>query len=392
MALHCFVVAPAGHGPKVAMLVARAQQLGLSVDIVSGLESLSAQRAFSQTRHPLVLLADVGSDCQLAADALQFAGSQASHAYLVYVSDSIDPDIYKQLLRTQAADWSKWELVSLELPDVIKQMLGDDVPLASNAKILSFFPSKGGVGNTTLAIEVAISLATMRSRRSSRIALLDLNLDGGTLADALDIEARFDLHEIAGHPERLDNQLIDVFASRHSDRLDVFATPPRRATSGEIAPQMIFTMLDLLASRYDVILIDMPNQHLPWNHNLLLGSDMVILSGTSTVPALKQIHAKLALLDELKFSDGKIAVIVNQCEKSLLGQVVRRKEIDRALPGRQLFFIRDDAATVRAAANAGRPLIELSFNSHVSNDIRKLVGWIAPTIGMSDAAKSDKVR
>ena len=374
------------------MLVAWAQQLGLPVDIVSGLESLIAQRAFSQAKHPLVLLADIGSDRQLAADAVQFAGSQAGHAYLVYVSDSIDPDIYKQLLRTRAADWSKWEFVSLELPDLIKQMPGDDVPLGPSAKILSFFPSKGGVGNTTLAIEVAISLAMMRNRGGARIALLDLNLDGGTLADALDIEARFDLHEIASHPERLDNQLIDVFASRHSDRLDVFATLPRRATNGDIAPQMIFAVLDLLASRYDVILIDMPNQHLQWNDNLLLGSDVVILSGTSTVPALKQLHAKLALLAELKISDSKIAVIVNQCEKSLLGQVVRRKEIDRALPGRQLFFIRDDVATVRAAANAGRSLIELSSNSHVSNDIRKLVGWIAPTIGIGDAAMPDKVR
>ena len=374
------------------MLVAQAQQLGLSVDIVSGLEALTSQRTFSQAKHPIVLLADTGSSRELADDALRFAGSQAGHAYLVYISDSIDPDIYKQLLRTQAADWSKWELLPFELPDLIKRLQGNDAPLSSSAKILSFYPSKGGVGNTTLAIEVAISLATLKGRRGARIALLDLNLEGGTLADALDIEARFDIHEIASHPERLDNQLIDVFASRHSDRLDVFATLPRRIATSDIAPKMIFAVLDLLASRYDVILIDMPNQHLLWNDNMLQGSDVVVLSGTSTVPALKQLRAKLALLDELKISDSKIVVIVNQCEKSLLGQVLRRKEIDRALPGRHLFFIRDDVATVRAAANAGRPLLELSSNSHVSTDIRKLVDWIAPVIGIADAAGSDKQR
>ena len=374
------------------MLVAQAQQLRMSIDIVSGLEPLTAQRAFLQAKHPIVLLADIQSNRELAADALQFAVSQAGHAYLIYVSDSIDSDLYKQLLRTQAADWTKWEFVSSELPDLINRLPGSDVPLASNAKILSFFPSKGGVGNTTLAIEVAITLSTMRSPHRARIALLDLNLDGGTMADALDIDARFDLHEIASHPERLDSQLIDVFASRHSDRLDVFATLPRRASNGDIAPQMIFAVLDLLASRYDVILIDMPNQHHIWNDNLLLGSDIVVLSGISTVPALKQLHAKLALLDELKISESKIAVIVNQCETSLVGQVLHRKEIDRALSGRQLFFIRDDVATVRAAANAGRPLVEFSSTSHVSNDIQKIVRWIAPAIGIGDRATAEKSR
>ena len=390
-ALHCFIVSPAGHSPKVALLVAQAQQLGWSVDILTSLDALISQRTFVQAKHPIVLLADTASDRELAANALHFAESQAAHAYLVYIGDSIDANIYKQLLRTQAAEWIKWDLLSFELPDVIKRFPNSNgAPPPSSAKILTFYPSKGGVGNTTLAIEVAICLATMRSYRGSRIALLDLNLEGGTLADSLNIEARFDIHEIASHPERLDNQLIDVFASRHSDRLDVFATLPRRVSAGEIAPQMIFAVLDLLSSRYDVILIDLPNHHLLWNNNLLLGSDVVILSGTSTVPALKQVRAKLALLDELKISESKIAVIINQCEKSLLGQVVRRKEISRALPGRQVFFIREDVVAVRAAANAGRPLMELSSNSYVSKDIRKLVNWIVPTIGIGDASTPEK--
>ena len=371
------------------MLAGFVQQAGFSVETVPDLDTLKLSRGFIEAARPIVLVADPASDRTLGEAVVQFAAKESGHAFLVYVSDSIEPDTYKRLVRTQAGDWTKWDLLQNEISELVKRVSSAEL-IGSSAKIISFYPSKGGVGNTTLAIEIAISIASARNRKNAKIALLDLNFEGGSLADALDIEARFDIHEIASHPERLDNQLIDVFTSRYSDWLDVFATPLRKTNSGEIAPQIVFAVLDLLASRYDVILIDIPNQHLMWSDNLLLGSDAVVVSGLSTVPALKQLAGKLARLDVLKISPNKTAIVVNQCEKTILGQIVRRKEISHALPDRRLFFVRDDVATVRAAANIGRPLMELSGGSNVSKDIRKLADWIAAVTGVPIASKSGK--
>ena len=63
-------------------------------------------------------------------------------------------------------------------------------PVERTARVLSFLPSKGGVGNTMLVVETAVCLAA-RLKRGGRVAILDLNLQGGTVADALDIEPRF---------------------------------------------------------------------------------------------------------------------------------------------------------------------------------------------------------
>ncbi len=264
------------------------QQAGFSVETVPDLVTLKSTRRFIEAARPIVLVADQAFDRTLGEAAVQFATKESGHAYLVYVSDSIEPDTYKRLVRTQAGDWSKWDLLQNEIPELIKRVSSAEMK-GTSAKIISFYPSKGGVGNTMLAIEIAVAIASARTFKNAKIALLDLNFEGGTLADSLDVEARFDIYEIANHPERLDNQLIDVFTSRYSDRLDVFATPLRTAGSGEIAPQMVFAVLDFLASRYDVILIDIPNQHLMWSDNLLQGSDVVVASGTSTVPALLDV-------------------------------------------------------------------------------------------------------
>ena len=371
------------------MLAGFVQHAGFSVETVPDLDTLKSSRGFIEATRPIVLVADPASDQAMVEAAILFAAKEVGHAYLVYVSDSIESETYKRLVRTQAGDWSKWDLLQNEIPEFIKRVSSAEL-IGSSAKIISFYPSKGGVGNTMLAIETAIAIASARTFKNAKIALLDLNFEGGTLADALDIEARFDIHEIANHPERLDNQLIDVFTSRYSDRLDVFATPLRMAGSGEIAPQLVFAVLDLLASRYDIIIIDIPNQHLMWSDNLLQGSDAVVASGTSTVPALKQLGAKLARLDVLKISPDKTAIVVNQCEKTILGQIVRRKEISHALPDRRLFFVRDDVAAVRAAANAGRSLIELSGGGNVSKDIRKIADWITAVTGVPIESKSEK--
>ena len=379
--MQCFIVALAEHTAKVAMLAGIVQREGFSVETVSDFDTLKLNPGFVKAARSIVLVADPASDLALVEAAVQFAEKESSHAYLIYVSDLIEPETYKRLLRTQAGDWSKWDLLQNEIPEIVKRFSGPEL-IGSSAKIISFFPSKGGVGNTTLTIEVAVSIASARNHKNAKIALLDLNFEGGTLADSLDIEARFDIHEIASHPERLDNQLIDVFTSRYSDRFDVFATPLQNASSNEIAPPTVFAVLDLLASRYDVILIDIPNQHLKWSDNLLQGSDAVVVSGTSTVPALKQLGAKLARLDVLKISPEKTAIVVNQCEKTILGQIVRHKEISRALPDRNLFFVRDDVAAVRAAGNVGRSLMELSGGSSVGKDIRKLAEWIAAVTGI----------
>jgi len=384
----CFIVAPDAEDSRVARLAKLAAQLGLSVSIVPELDALRERQVFVEAARPLVLLPDTGGDGALAEAAARFAQSGQSRAYLVYVSDVIAPETYKRLVRSEAAEWSKWDGLPQELGDVVQRLAGVE-PVARSAKILAFLPSKGGVGNSLLVLESAVHLAA-KNGRGGRVAVLDLNLQGGTLADALDIEPRFDLHELTERPERLDNQLIDIFASRYSDRLDIFASPLRRKSHEPLDPQMIFAVLDLIAARYDLLLLDIPHQRLPWIDNLVLGSDAVVLSGTGTVPALKQLSATLAHLDDLAIDPGKIGVVVNQCRANLFGVVARRADIAGALQRRRIFHVRADAAAVTEALNSGRPLMELLPRNRVAKDVRELATWLEEAVGPAKAAADSK--
>lgn len=373
--MQCFIVAAASLTNEADRLSLLAEKLDLAVSKTVNLSNLRVDPAFVHALGSIVVFVDPESDGALADEAIGFAQDESRRAFLIYVCEQIAPDVYKRLLRTGAGEWSNWQGVELELIGLVQRLAATELPERA-AKVVSFIPAKGGVGNTTLALESAVCLATQLKRDGRRIAVLDLNLEGGTLADALDLEARFDLREVTERPERLDNQLIDIFVSGYSETLDVFASPLRRTSATLVDPKMIFSMLDLIAGRYDLIILDIPHQSQPWIDNLVMGSDAVLVVGTGTVPALKQLVATLAYLDALSIEPDKIGIAVNHCEVNLLGRISNLRQISGVLGNRRVFFIRRDTGALAEASNAGRPVTELSPGAGVTKDMRRVAHWI----------------
>ncbi|KQP53661.1 AAA family ATPase [Methylobacterium sp. Leaf108] len=368
----CFLVAADRGDPQVRSLSKLAESLGYAPTLVAGLAALRAERSFTDARRPLVLVADVAGGT-LADAALRLAQDEQGRAFVVYVADSLSPDLYKTLVRSQAGEWIAWDTCAQELRDLTRSFASAE-PADRSARVVSFLPSKGGVGNTTLALETGIHLSARR-KSPMRVALLDLNLQGGTLADALDLTPRFEVGEIIAQPERLDEQLIDVFTSRHTPRLDVFASPPRRLDLGTVPPEIVFTLIDAIAKRYEAVLIDLPHAWVAWVDNVVQGSDAVVVSGGPSVPALRKLTQTLSHCDTLAIPAADLAVAVNACEVDLLGRVTRQAEIERPLAGRTLFRIRRDGAAANGALDAGRSLIEMAPTARISADIKALAEW-----------------
>ena len=361
---------------RVRALAGLAGRLGHAPVQLSTIAALAADARFADEVRPVVL---VVHEAEIAS-AIRLTRPGAAGPFVVAVTDSIAPEHYKELVRTGCGEWVALHAIEHELPDILAGR--DGIVLRSRtAKVISVAPSKGGSGATTVAIETAIRLATRHRRREARVALLDLNLDGGTLADVLNVEPRFDLAEIAGRLDRLDEQLVDVFTSRHASGVHVFAAPPRPAEPEALDPQIVFAFIDALSARYDWIVLDLPVVTQPWTDGLLRGSDAVVVTGGGQVPALRRLASRLTTLGGTE--GDRVAAVVNACETDLMGRVRHRAEIERALPGRRVFFVRRDGRGVTAASNAGASLMETAPNSRALRDMRRVSDWIEEMLGPS---------
>ena len=365
--MQCFMVG-AGDGEPWVALAGFAQTLGLQPTASPGLTALRGDARFTGASRSLVLVPDTASTPLDMAEAVDFAREQGGQAFVVCLADTIASADYKRLVRTGSAEWVTWRDHRDELRDLVSRLPLEGAP-GRAAPVLSFLPSKGGTGNTTLV--VAAHLATRRKRGGARVAILDLNLQGGTVADALDVEPRFDVAEIMDRPERLDEHLVDVFTSRHSKGLDVFASPVSRIGLDAINPEIIFTFIDAIAGRYDAILFDLPVQWSSWTDTLLQGSDAVVVCGGESVPALRRLAVTLAHVDGLA-----VPAVVNPVETDMLGRVARRTVIERALAKRRAFFVRRDGDSAAEALDVGRPLLAVGPNTRIARDIRRLAEWV----------------
>ena len=165
--------------------------------------------------------------------------------FFIVIGGEISARHYKQLIQFGNADWVAESGLPQEILDILarvgaaaKETLPPRQPI-----VASFLPSAGGVGNSTLAIETGIHLVQRKSMKDSRIALIDLDFHSSHVCDYLDIAPKFKVEELIAAPERLDDQLLGVFASRHSSGLEVFAAPRDRL-------QMCHLGVDALSARH----------------------------------------------------------------------------------------------------------------------------------------------
>ena len=164
--------------------------------------------------------------------------------------------------------------------------------------MVSFTPSAGGVGNSTLAIETAIHLVRAKSTKGARVALVDLDFQSSHVCDYLDIAPKFQFEEIVAAPDRLDDHLLSAFISHHPSGLDVLAASRSRFHARDLSVEALSALFDRMAQRYSTIIIDLPLSVHSWTLPLLAASKGILVTGLNTIPGLRQIEETMRALRE----------------------------------------------------------------------------------------------
>ena len=301
--------------------------------------------------------------------------------FFIFVSKEISATDYKRLLRGGGADWASLKDAPQEIHDIIARTgeTGPAAPATGGAKpiIGAFVPSSGGVGNTTMALETALQLKADKRTRDRRICLFDLDIQTSHVCDYLDIEPRLQLRQIIESPKRLDEQLFELFVSRHSSGIDVLASARNRRDPIEPTVAAFDALFGLIAPRYDIVILDFPPFWANWTNQILSVCDLVVVTGLNTVPGLRQVADLLAALRSLETIPPKIVVGLNRCEPRLLGGVARSQHIGRLLSGETVLTVRDDDVTATQAVNTGVPAAIDSPSSKISKDIRGFAALFA---------------
>ncbi len=306
-------------------------------------------------------------------------------APVIVLTDSFDPSIMRALMQMRVADF----LCKPVKPDealraALKLISARNEAARSDAHITCFIPAAGGVGNTTLAVESAIQL-TRRGGERERTCLVDLDFTNEACADFLDLEPRLDLAEVGPRGERLDLQLLEALCSRHKSGLSLVASPAQPAQELDIDVDAIMRLLDVVAMRYDHVVIDLPRTWRPWTDAILGASNRIYVVTDMTVPGLRFARRLSDKIAERLDGPVQPQVIVNRFTSGV-GNGLRASDVEKALNGSYAGSVGNNYGLVREAIDRGLALEDVRPNNNVSADIaRILFSETAPTTWKSRA-------
>lgn len=312
---------------------------------------------------------------------IDISGRYREQAFFILVSKEISASDYKRLLRSGGLDWTSADASVQEILEIISRQrptLSDAGAQSKKPTVVAFLPSAGGVGNTTIALEVAIQSKVAKASRPWRTCYVDLDFQTSHACDFLDLEPRLQIQEIIDQPERLDQQLFDLFASHHASGLDVFAAPRSHMDLCTINLTALDLFLGMISTSYDYVFIDLPVTWFGWTVPVLENSDVIMVTGLNTIPGLRQLKGTVEAASEVKKPSAQISIVLNRVKQSLFGGIERRAHADSVLAGQELFFVREDpdaidrlnTGTSAAQTKSGRAVKDFAALASYCSDIK----------------------
>jgi pilus assembly protein CpaE len=237
-------------------------------------------------------------------------------------------------------------------------------------KLIVVMGSKGGVGTTSIAVNLAVQLSTFARKRT---ALLDFACPLGNVHLLLDVQPRFSIRDAVDSMDRLDSHFFTGLLTHHKSGLDVLCGTSHPEEWQTIPIPPLERIVNVAQNAFDVVLVDMGSQFSSEWASVLRSSRMILIVAEANVPSLWSLERRLLALSGLGISPDRTRIIINRWHKSddeTLDSI--QKEIHRPI----FACVPNDFRKASQAINLGVPLID-NHNNVLNDRYRAIAGQIA---------------
>lgn len=233
-------------------------------------------------------------------------------------------------------------------------------------QLITVFSKTGGVGVTTLAVNLGVALAQGEAKRA---ALVDLNLQHGDAASLLNLEPRYSIVDACESGDHVDSDKLQSCMSPHPSGLSILSEPQHPAASNEVSAHQTQSVLHQLKAIYPYVLVDTPHIFEPRVMAALNLSTTILLTMVASIPALRSAKNTLAYFRELGYSSNKVKLVINRVSRN---DRIETKEIARTLDYETFWTLPNNYMAAYDALNAGTPLVTEKRLSNVAKSILEM--------------------
>ncbi len=289
---------------------------------------------------------------------------------LIVCGPVADPEAMRLAMRAGARDYLPDNTSESDLIASVARVHGDLLRARTSltAKLVVVVNGKGGSGASFLATNLAHGLVV---DGSSRVTLVDLDLQFGGLYRYLDLKPKVGFLEAMEAADELDEVSALAFTCEHASGLRLLAAPSKFLTSANsLSIDRLDSVMDAYLSLNDFLVVDTPARLDLVTELIFTRADNILLVTQQSLPHIQDSARQIQLLtSEIGISRKRISVVVNRWSKN---SEIQADDIKKALRVNELFTVPNDYKTANECINAGIPVAEISKKAPLTKGIRKL--------------------
>lgn len=291
--------------------------------------------------------------------------------YVILLAEYLDVETIQKAIAAGTKNVSAYPKTAKELTDNIKSVFNSETARIESlsgkqsstwlSRVITVFGAKGGLGKTTISTNLAVKLASMHKK----VALIDLDLQFGDVHIFMDIDPSDTISELVSEMTAPSIDLIRSFMTVHPSGVHVLCAPKSPEYAELVPPDKIQSILRLLRSYYDYVIIDTPPGFSDNTITALEASSTILFVTGLDISILKNSKLSLSLLESLQLTD-KIRLIVNRAENV---STITLNDVCRLITCPIWAKIPSDYKVAVSALNRGIPIVTGNPNSELARSL-----------------------
>ncbi|MGF1632839.1 MAG: CpaE family protein [Phycisphaerae bacterium] len=252
--------------------------------------------------------------------------------------------------------------------------------IGKRGRIIHLIPTIGGCGTTTVACNLAASLA-----QEQKTVLMDLDLMRGGVSSYFDVRSRYTIADVMESAETVDHHLLDnALTEYRKSKLAILARPDLPEDSQRVSAKGMGRLLNMLSRMFEHTVIDSQMSIDPVYSTAIRAADINVIVMQLNVPSAKNAERFVGCLRRMGIESSKIRIVVNRFVRK--GWDIAPEEVERSLGLRISWMVPNDYKTAINAINFGEPVVLRTPRSEMSQSLVQLARMLDQPHGEQSVA------
>lgn len=334
---------------------------------------------------PDVAIVDLDSDEEKALALVEQVSRAHPDCGIVVVSSRTDGQLILKAMRSGAREFLSSPVQLDELMGALDRVTAtsDGSKRNNSGSIISVAGSSGGVGSTTIAVNLAVALA---QNPDHSVALIDLDLALGDADVFLDMMPDYTLLDVAQNIGRLDLALLRKSLTKHESGIYLLPRPVQIEDSVEINEENFQKAMGLLRASFSHLVVDLSKSYNAIDMAALKASEHILLLTQLDLPCLRNVVRLLSAMESQEGLKDRVRVVVNR--SGLDNSQISSQKAEETI-ARDIFWkIPNNYGVVSDCRNNGVPLVKSAPKAAITHSIAKLARKLSGDEGADESVNT----